>query len=162
MLEHIIGGAGLQGLDCRLLAQGPGDEDEGQVGAALAGIGEGGEAIIGGQGIVREDEGKAARFQRRPRTRPGVPTRVNSQAMPASSQERLVPVPRPQRCPPDAARARRSSRSSRQSSAAVSLRRRTLVQHRPEVPEPSDGLDELREVHGFDHVGIDAERVALD
>lgn len=62
LFEHVIGGAGLERLDRRLLAQGAGDEDEGDLGAALPGTGEGREAIVGRQGVVGEDKVEPARF----------------------------------------------------------------------------------------------------
>ena len=102
MLEHIIGGAGLQGLDRGLLAQGPGDKDKGQVGAALAGIGEGREAIVGGEPTVREDEGEAARFQRRDELGPGLDTGELAGDV-RFLQERLYQLRVRTRCLPDRA-----------------------------------------------------------
>ena len=51
LLRHVIGGTALQRLDGDVLAEGAGDEDEGDVGAGLAGDGEGAQAVEGWGGL---------------------------------------------------------------------------------------------------------------
>ncbi len=71
LLEHVIRGAVLQGLDGCLLAQGAGDEEEGGLGTFLLCGRESGQAVVGRKRVVGQDEvgGEVAEL------RPGNPLR---------------------------------------------------------------------------------------
>ena len=63
VLEHVVGGSRLEGVDGPFIAQRSGKEDEGQLRPAGAGGGEGGRPAEGGKRVVREDHVEAAGLQ---------------------------------------------------------------------------------------------------
>ena len=56
VFEDVVGGAAFHAFDGGFLIEGDGEDDDGDVGAAGFGHGDGVEAIVAGEGIVGEDE----------------------------------------------------------------------------------------------------------
>ena len=164
MFDHVVGWASFEGFDGVFLADRAGDENERNIRGEAYGIVERRESVVGGEGVVAEDDIRLLLRQVLQETGPVV--HIDDVAVDILGVEA-----RPDEF--DVAwivfeienaewRFHDGTFPCCDESEKPSSERSGLVDHGPEQSQCLDGFDELLEIDGFNDVGIDTEIVAFD